>query len=143
MTGTEPTRYLGLDIGEKRIGVAISSPGGVMALPLKTISFVEAQEAIKDILEIIGQQEINRIIVGLPRSLNGELGPQAAKVQEFVNLLSRSTTVFIEFQDERFSTFSVERMMREAGTKRKKREERRDAEAAAYILQGYLDSLPV
>ncbi|MBI4331753.1 MAG: Holliday junction resolvase RuvX [Chloroflexi bacterium] len=135
-------RYLGLDVGEKRIGVAISSPGGVMALPLKTLEFSEPQEAVAAIAEIVRQQDIGRIVVGLPRSLSGEVGPQAVKVQEFAGLLSRATAVPIEFQDERFSTSSVERMMREAGARREKRRERRDAEAAAYILQGYLDGLP-
>jgi len=133
---------MGLDVGEKRIGMAFSAPGGSMALPWKTISYSETKEGIDAILGLIAEREIGCIVVGMPRSLSGNLGPQAAKVQEFVDVLVHSTQVPIRLQDERFSTVAVERTMREAGTRRKKREERRDAEAAAYILQGYLDSHP-
>ncbi len=132
-------RSLGLDIGEKRIGVAIGSPGGVLALPLKTITYTDPSQAIKEIQEIVARENIGKIIVGMPRSLSGDVGPQAVKVQEFAAVLAQSLPVPIEFQDERFSTHSVNRMMREAGTRRDKQKERRDAEAAAYILQGYLD----
>ncbi|MBI2934285.1 MAG: Holliday junction resolvase RuvX [Chloroflexi bacterium] len=139
MAAAGDKRFLGLDVGEKRIGVAISSPGGVLALPLTTITFSRIPEAIKAIQEIVQREDIGKVILGLPRSLSGELGPQAARVEEFARALGQTLSIPIEFQDERFSTFSVDRMMREAGTKREKRKERMDAEAAAYILQGYLD----
>ncbi len=140
MTESEKT-YLGLDVGEKRIGVALS-PGGVIAVPLKTVTYSEVGEAIKAIGEIAVQQKASCVVVGLPRSLSGEVGPQALKVQEFAGLLKQSLSLPVEFQDERFSTFSVNRSMRDAGTRKDKQKERRDAEAAAYILQGYLDGLP-
>jgi putative Holliday junction resolvase len=136
---TESKQCLGLDIGEKRIGVAISGPSGIVALPVKTITYNEMKEGIGAIREIIAERDIGCIVVGLPRSLNGKLGPQASKVQEFVAALAKSITIPIRFQDEQFSTVAVEKMMREAGTKSRKRAKRRDAEAAAYILQGYLD----
>ncbi len=133
-------RIMGLDIGEKRIGVALSDPTGIIAMPLKTITYSRVEEALDDILRIIEREQIGCIVVGLPRSLNGTLGIQAAKVQEFVEKMRDSVTLPVELQDERLSTVAVEKMMRKVGTKKSKREERRDSEAAAYILQGYLDS---
>ncbi len=135
----EQKQCMGLDIGEKRIGVAFSAPGGSMALPWKTISYSEVKEAIDAVLDAAAERDAGSIVVGMPRSLSGTLGPQAARVQEFVDLLMRSTTIPVRLQDEQFSTVAVERAMRDVGTRRNKREERRDAEAAAYILQGYLD----
>jgi RNAse H-fold protein YqgF len=140
-------RSLGLDFGEKRTGVAISDPLGVLAVPLTVISSGDEDAAIDDIIKLAEQYEVERIVVGLPRCLNGDIGEQARKVTAFTEKLSlqakRSNLnqVDIQLWDERLSTVAAERLMIEAGTKKNKRRQHRDAMAAAFILQGFLDSL--
>jgi len=91
------------------------------------------------ITDIISQHQIKKVIVGLPRSMDGSLGKQAEKVKAFTRKLCSHTEVPVEFRDERLTTVSAKRLMRAANTKRAKRKTRYDAIAAALILQGYLD----
>ena len=91
------------------------------------------------ITDIISQHQIKKVIVGLPRSMDGSLGKQAEKVKTFTRELCSHTEVPVEFRDERLTTVSAKRLMRAANTKRAKRKTRYDAIAAALILQGYLD----
>ena len=171
-------RSLGLDVGDKRTGIAISGPQGLLAVPLTVIANKDEDATIDDIIKLVEQHHIERIVLGLPRSLNGSLGQQADKVTAFTEKLrsviaSRSPELFpschsegekrpknlaqsklrearakqshltrvdIQLWDERFSTVAAERLMVEAGTKRNKRNQHRDALAAAFILQGFLDS---
>lgn len=130
---------MGLDIGEKRIGVALSDPLWIMASALTVIERKTDDAAIKQILDLAGENDVERIVVGLPRSLDGSLGKQAKAVQSFVELLKGYIEVPVVTWDERLSTVAVERMMIEAGVKRDKRKKHRDSLAAAFILQGYLD----
>ncbi len=132
-------RNLGLDIGDRRIGVALSDPGGILASPLTIIECQEEQRDIEAIIAIVNQHQVGRIVAGLPRSLNGSIGPQAEKVMAFITLLRRHTTVPVEFRDERLTTVSARRLMQAARTKRTKTKVRDDAVAAALILQSYLD----
>lgn len=134
-------RNLGLDIGDKRIGVAISDPEQILASPLATIIRDDDDKAIDDIVALVNKYEVRKIIIGFPYSLSGNVGKQASKVQAFVDKLSQHTKSDIELRDERLSTVAVDRLLVEAGMKSKKRKEQRDAAAAAFILQGYLDSL--
>lgn len=134
-------RNLGLDIGDRRIGVAISDSDQILASPLTTIVRDDDDKAVDAIVEIINKYDAKRIVIGLPYSLGGNLGIQAKKVKAFVEKLSKCTEAEIEFRDERLSTVAVEHLLIEAGIKSRKRKERRDAAAAAFILQGYLDSL--
>ncbi len=136
-------RTLGLDIGDKRIGVAISDPEEILASPLATITREDDKKAIDDIIKLVDQHGVERIVVGLPYSLDGSIGGQANKVMDFAERLSKHTRASMEMWDERLSTVAVERLLREAGKKKAKKRERRDAAAAAFILQGYLDSLKV
>jgi len=136
-------RTLGLDIGDKRIGVAISDPEEILASPLATITREDDKKAIDDIIKLVDQHDVERIVVGLPYSLDGSIGGQANKVMDFAERLSQYTRASMEVWDERLSTVAVERLLREAGNKKAKKRERRDAAAAAFILQGYLDSLKV
>ena len=136
-------RCLGLDIGDKRIGVAISDPEQILASPLSTIMRDNDKKAIDAIIELVGKHEVQRIVVGLPYSLDGSVGRQASKVMAFVEQLSGCTEADIETRDERLSTVAAERLLAEAGTKRDTIRLRRDAAAAAFILQGYLDSLKI
>lgn len=130
------TRYLGLDIGDKKIGVALSDALGILASPLTIIYRSEEKSDIEDILGIIDRNQVGQVIAGLPYSMDGSIGSQAEKVQAFIRELISRTEVPIDFRDERLSTVSAKRLLREAG-RRKKAED--DAAAAALILQGYLD----
>ncbi len=132
---------IGLDVGDRRIGVAISDPEGRLAFPVTIIERRGEPADEEAILELARQREVTAIVVGIPRSLSGELGPQAEKVQAFVGSLARMALVPVVEWDERLSTVAAERAMREAGLKAGRRKARRDAVAAAFILQGYLDSL--
>ncbi|MFC1914178.1 Holliday junction resolvase RuvX [Chloroflexota bacterium] len=130
------TRCLGLDIGDRKIGVALSDPQGILASPLTIIKRIEEKLDIEAILGIIDRNQVGQIIAGLPYNMDGSIGSQAEKVQAFVRALSSLTRVPVDFRDERLSTVSAKRLLREVG-KRKQTED--DAIAAALILQSYLD----
>ena len=132
-------RVLGLDIGEKRIGVALSDPLGIIAGALTVVDRVTDDAALKQIIDLARENEAERIVVGMPRSLDGSLGKQAQAVQSFVDLLKKRTDIPVVTWDERLSTVAAERTLLEVGMKRDKRKKRRDSLAAAIILQGYLD----
>jgi putative holliday junction resolvase len=136
-------RILGLDIGDRRVGVAISDPVEIIATPLTVITRDDDNAAISAIMQLVDQYDVKRIVVGLPYSLDGSLGRQASKVKDFVDKLSQNTSAGIELWDERLSTVAVERLLRGAGNKKARERSRLDAAAAAFILQGYLDSLKV
>jgi len=125
-----------LDIGDRRIGVAMSDPQGILASPLTIIERTDEPADISAILAIIEQNEVGMVIAGLPLSLRGDIGPQAAKVSDFIRELSKHTKVPVELRDERLTTVSARRLMRTLGKPRKARD---DAVAAALILQEYLD----
>ena len=132
-------RILGLDVGEKRIGVAVSDPQGILATPLAVIDRVEVTSDIMAILRLVRQYEAERIVVGLPRSMDGSIGKQAEKVVTFTEKLRSHINIPVEFRDERLSTVSAKRLMQETSGKKSKKKVRDDAIAAAIILQGYLD----
>lgn len=139
-------RKMGLDVGDKTVGVAISDPLDIAANPLETIHYSNASVAWKRLLEIITQEEVTQIIVGLPLNMNGSEGPQAQKVRQFmkdleVYLKKRGKEVPYNFLDERLSTVAVERVLLDADVSRDKRKKVIDKMAASYILQGYLDSI--
>jgi len=134
---------LGLDIGDKRIGVAISDAEEILASPLAIIIREDDEKTMADIIKLVDQHKAERIVIGLPYSLNGSIGIQANKVMDFVERLSKHTRANIEIWDERLSTVAVERLLREVGSKKAKKKAQRDDAAAAFILQGYLDSLKV
>jgi len=127
---------MGLDIGDRWTGVALSDPQGILASPLTILARQDDLRGIQAIVTLIDQHQVGRIIVGLPISMDGSIGQQAEKVKAFVRELSRYVEVPIEFRDERLSTVAAKRLMR---TVKKTRKTRDDAAAAALILQGYLD----
>ena len=133
-------RVMGLDIGEKRIGVALSDTLGVIASALTVVERITDEAAIKQIIDLAQENEVERIVVGLPRSMDGSLGRQAQAVQSFVGLLEKGTQLSVVTWDERLSTVAAERALLEMGMKRDKRKKRRDSLAASFILQSYLDS---
>ena len=130
-------RSIGLDVGDKRIGVALSDPQGILASPLATI---ERQDEIADVVTITdmaSESGAGIIIVGLPRSMDGSIGQQAEKVKAFVHELRRHTGLSVEYRDERLSTVSALRLTQ--GFKKHREKAKVDAMAAAIILQSYLD----
>jgi len=129
---------MGLDIGDKRIGVALSDPGGVLASPFTIIERNHEEDDIKAIIDIIIQNDVGVIIVGLPRLMDGTTGQQSAKVEAFVERLRGHTRTPIKLRDERLSTVSAKRLVQSSGRKTK-RKPRYDAAAAAIILQTYLE----
>lgn len=131
-------RVLGLDSGGRRIGVAMSDAGEMLASPLLVIEKNSDEEAVTAIVGIVKEHGVGRIIVGMPRHLNGTMGTEAAKVQAFIDYLASKTDVPIETRDEWLSTVAANRLLRDAGAKPSHR--RVDAMAAAFVLQGYLDS---
>ncbi|GAB6087913.1 Holliday junction resolvase RuvX [Alkaliphilus crotonatoxidans] len=133
-------RTLGLDVGDKTIGVAASDLMGWTAQGIETIRRVGIKKDLQRLEEIIKQYEINKIVVGLPKNMNGTIGPQGEKVLEFIERLKRRFQIEVIQWDERLSTVSAERALIQADVSRKKRKEVIDKMAAVYILQGYLDS---
>ncbi|MDD5288384.1 MAG: Holliday junction resolvase RuvX [Dehalococcoidales bacterium] len=132
-------RILGLDVGDKRIGLALSDPMGILASPLTIIERTREPDDIEAILKIAREREVGVIIVGLPRLMNGDIGPQAQKVQAFTEAMRSHTVIPIEFRDERLTTVTAVRLKEETGKKKKNRYLRYDAMAAAVILQEYLE----
>ena len=133
-------RILALDVGEKRIGVAISDLSQSLARSLKVVQRGSRQEDFAAVARLVEEYEVEKVVVGYPRSLDGMAGAQAQRVERYAVGLAKSLTVPVLLWDERFSTVSAERLMREAGLRGKKKRERIDAVAAAVILQDYLDS---
>ena len=119
--------------------MALCDAEGILASPLTIINREDETADIKAIIDIINRYEVKQVIVGLPRSMDGSLGMQAGKVKDFTQKLCGYIEVPLEFRDERLSTVSAKRLMREASTKKTKKKTRDDAIAAALILQGYLD----
>lgn len=132
-------RYIGLDVGDRTIGVAISDPFLLTAQSLMTIKRKSKIEDIEIINDIIKEKEVSKIIVGLPKNMNNTIGPQAKKVKTFVRELRKHTDLDIEYVDERLTTVSATRVLIEQNVSRKKRKDVIDSIAATYILQTYLD----
>jgi putative Holliday junction resolvase len=132
-------RCMGLDVGDRRIGVALSDPGGILASPLTIIERTGDDRDIEAIAGIIAEQQVERVIVGLPLSLDGTLGKQAARVKDFAERLAGQIKVPLEYRDERLTTVMAQRLKRASGGKKGRGKTRYDAQAAAVILQGYLD----
>ncbi len=133
-------RVLAIDHGTKRMGVAISDELGVIAQPLEFIPAEPFTALLDRLKDIIRAKQVDLILVGMPRNMNGSYGPAAAKVQEFVELLKASVATQIQILDERLTSVQANRVLIEGNVRRKQRKEKVDPMAAAILLQGYLDS---
>jgi putative Holliday junction resolvase len=132
-------RILGLDIGEKRIGVAISDELYFSANGLDVIERKNNGEDINKIAEIVSRYNVVKIVVGLPKNMDGSVGPSGEEVKKYVNKLQNALEVEVDFWDERLSTVAAEKTLIEADISRKKRKKVIDKMAAVFILQNYLD----
>jgi len=136
---TTTGRVLGLDVGNVRIGVAVSDPLGIIAQPHSVIRSTGIEQDMEAVRALVAEKEVVRIVVGLPLNREGKPGPQAEKVLAFVEALRATLGVDVVTQDERFSTAAAERMLIEANVRRKGRKQVIDKIAAHHILQTYLD----
>ncbi len=142
ITALPPVRALmGLDLGDKTIGVAISDPLWSVASPFETVRRRKFGLDAARLLEIAASRSIGGIILGLPRNMDGSEGPRCQSTRAFARNLSRLTDMPIGYWDERLSTVAAERALLEADTSRKRRAEVIDNIAASYILQGVLDRI--
>ncbi len=128
-------------MGRRRIGVAISDALGILATPLTVIQSRGADSDIAEVLAVVRDNNVERIIVGMPLSLDGGAGPEAVRVQELIELLSGRSPVPVESWDERMSTVAAEHEMISGGADRERRKQWRDAVAASLVLQSYLDRM--
>jgi len=134
------SRILGVDYGERRIGLAISDPLGIIASPLKVIDRKKTIDYVSAILEIAKERDVNKIVVGMPYTLKGGYSKQTHIVTEFISELFNLGKIQIIPVDERLSTVSAEMSLHEQGIKTGHEKERVDEIAALIILQEYLDS---
>jgi putative Holliday junction resolvase len=130
-------RSLCLDVGERRIGVAVSDDEGWLASPLTVVERRGARRDFACIAALVGDQSSERVVVGLPRSLDGAIGPQARRVQRWTSRLQEHLTVPVVFWDERFSTAEAARLL---AARPARGRVGIDAAAAAVILQDFLDA---
>ena len=133
-------RILGLDVGDVRIGVAVSDPMKIIAQGLDSIKRVGPKTDVETIKRLVDQYEAEELVVGLPKTLAGEIGIQAQKVLDFTELVRSAVEIPIIMWDERMTTIAATRSLIEADMSRKKRKTVVDKVAATLILQGYLDS---
>ena len=136
----EPGRVMALDVGERRIGVAMSDVTRVLASPLTTLKAQPRPRALEQIAALVRDYEVAELVVGLPLTLSGEVGPQAHAVQQFAEELGRAIHVPLHLFDERLTTVAAERMMVDLGMKPEQRKARIDEVAASIILQDFLDA---
>jgi putative Holliday junction resolvase len=136
------SRVLALDLGERRIGVAVSDPTGTVARPLTAIARASRQDDFEAIARLVEEYEAERVVVGLPLSLDGSEGPQARQTRRYAERLGQALDAPIEFWDERYSSVRAVEILREKKGKRRRRQTRGDvdATAAAVFLQSYLDA---
>ena len=128
---------IALDMGERRVGVAVSDPTNTLATPHSVIHRRSKAEDFAAVAQLVVALAAERVVVGLPLSLSGEMGPQARRVTRYARALARALDVPVEFHDERYSTATAGALLVESGRKGKVPI---DAAAAAVILQDYLDS---
>lgn len=137
-------RVIGIDYGDRRVGVSLSDEGRLIARALQTIPRRRGREAdaevVSAICSLIKTHEVTHLVIGWPLRLNGREGIQTQKVARFIELLSAHTTLTISKWDERLTTTSAERSLREAGLRGAQQRAKVDQVAAAFILQGWLDA---
>lgn len=138
---TRGQRLLGLDLGSKTIGLALSDVSLTVATPLETIKRTKFKADVALLLALVARHDVKGLIIGLPLNMDGTEGPRCQSTRAFVRNLEQLTDLPIAYQDERMSTQAVTRTLLDADASRARRAELVDKMAAAYILQGALDRL--
>jgi putative Holliday junction resolvase len=134
-------RILSLDVGEKRIGMALSDALGIIAQQLDTLTRKNEESDFKLIKDILKEKEVAEIVVGFPLNMDGTAGPKAEEINRFVEKLRRQCDIPVKLWDERLTTRQADRLLREADVSRRKRKKLDDKLAAQLILQSYMDSV--
>jgi len=134
---------MGLDIGSRTIGVAVSDELGITAQGLKTIRRKSFQEDIEELISIIHQFDVKKVVVGLPKNMDGTIGKQAEMIFRWIKSFQEMTTSPVVTWDERLSTVGASKILLEADLSRQKRKGVIDKLAAVLILQGYLDRMRI
>jgi putative Holliday junction resolvase len=135
-----PTRILALDHGTRRIGVAVSDELRIIAQPLEYIPAEPFADFVQRLKEILRDKDVELILIGMPRNMDGSYGPAAQKVQEFIAALKHEISVPLKTLDERLTTVQAQRSLIQANVRRNQRKEKVDMTAAAILLQSYLDA---
>jgi len=135
-------RILALDHGTVRIGVAISDELKMIASPLEFIPAEPWDVFLQRLQQIIAEMQVERVLVGMPRNMDGSFGPATEKVRAFLELLRPVVAVPIQTVDERLSSVQAQKLLSQSGVKAKQQRGKVDQSAAAILLQGYLDNLP-
>lgn len=133
-------RLLGVDLGEKRVGLAVSDPAGILATPLRVLEVTSPRDAAAQVQAACGEAGAEGIVLGLPRNMDGTEGPKAREARAFATALESQSGLKVTLWDERLSTSLVERSLLEADVSRRRRRDVRDKLAAQVILQSYLDA---
>jgi len=131
---------LGLDFGDKSIGIAVSDKSHTIASPIKTIKRKGISKDLKILFEIIEEYKVGALVFGLPLSLSGQENERTRKVRKFIEELTLKSNIFIELYDERFSSDIIFKELRKESISTSKIKKKIDQQAAAYILQGFLDN---
>ncbi|MBU4377057.1 MAG: Holliday junction resolvase RuvX [Candidatus Omnitrophica bacterium] len=134
-------RILSLDVGEKRIGMALSDALGIIAQQLDTLTRKNEESDFRLIKNILKEKEVAEIVVGFPLNMDGTAGPKAEEINRFVEKLRRQCDIPVKLWDERLTTRQADRLLREADVSRRKRKKLDDKLAAQLILQSYMDSV--
>jgi putative holliday junction resolvase len=135
-------RVLAIDHGTKRMGIAVSDPSGTIALPLEFIPAEPFKAFLERLKALIQEKEVEQILIGMPRNMDGSYGPAAAKVQEFIAVLKETIAIPIRTWDERLTSTQANRMLLQTDMRRQERKQKVDQAAAAILLQSFLDSRP-
>lgn len=135
-------RILAIDHGTKRIGLAISDELGIIAQPLEFVAAEPFDKFLARVKEIIHEKQVELLLVGMPRNMDGSYGPAALKVQEFVAVLGGTLNMPIKTWDERLTSAQANRFLIQGNVRREKRKTKVDQTAAAILLQSYLDGFP-
>jgi putative Holliday junction resolvase len=134
-------RILGIDHGTKRMGIALSDELGMIAQPLEFVPAEPFADFLNRLREIIRDKQVEQIVIGMPRNMDGSYGPAALKVQDFVAALRKAVAIPILTLDERLTSAQANRLLIEGNVRRDQRKKKVDKMAAAILLQSYLDSL--
>jgi putative Holliday junction resolvase len=133
-------RILGLDVGTKTVGIALSDPLGITAQPVTTLRRWNLESDVAELKRLAVEHGVSRVVVGLPLNMDGSEGPRAAAARAFGDAVNAATGLPVEYQDERLTTVAAERVLLEADVSRRKRREVIDQLAAQLILQTWLDA---
>ncbi|MEH7109530.1 MULTISPECIES: Holliday junction resolvase RuvX [Bacillaceae] len=136
-------RILGLDVGSKTVGVALSDELGWTAQGLKTLHINEEKKqfGFEEVGQLIHEYQVSKVVIGLPKNMNGTIGPRGEASKQYADEIEQRFSVPAVLWDERLTTMAAERVLLEADVSRKKRKKVIDKMAAVMILQGYLDSI--